>query len=539
MSNSASSVSEVWLTLECGGPPEDIPLPQIQVNISEKHWSSASSWMNILGRDLVTCIFSKDWNIREIATRRLAREIANALKKGSPSGFPEYSDRLDRIWRCAADVLAKIVEDKVYKVYLSAIKCLRTLLVFTPIQDEAHEQMIRTNCIRPILQTILLKCADGNRRIAELSVETIQEMCKDDNGAMQIGKYANRRQCKYNLDFVLHTILENKDPHNAPWQFILGRLITLDKLVSHFAPDFTIPPGLPSAEQKRDSFQWKRLMSLVDYSFQHLRSSHVNVSKLARTIFLRSADLTLVEEPSTFIQIWKLLSALDPTLQLRLKRKMRNSVKTVSSLLPMQDYMILEKLLYEDGLGAANRTGQQLAAFRGQQHPQVQQMLHQQQYLQQQQQQQQWRPSLQRSTSYSPSRQVNHLERSHSQSPSRFGTKMKAVDSKLARREPDYLTLKKTKFRMKQKLKTPGGGSRVTASSATTSVNPTLTDPNSSLTGLSLAFSSSSASTSNLLLGSSEPMSAAPTTAGPNSQLQNSTAQVEQFNVSPKLVYIT
>ena len=85
------------------------------------------------------------------------------------------ADKLDRIWRCAAEIIAKAAEDKVYKVYSAAIKALRTLLAFTTYTKDLTHVWAG---IRPIIYRILLKCSDGQKRMAELSLDTVADLCK-------------------------------------------------------------------------------------------------------------------------------------------------------------------------------------------------------------------------------------------------------------------------------------------------------------------------------------------------------------------------
>jgi hypothetical protein len=73
----------------------------------------------------VACLFSRDWVKRETGLRRLAREVVKLLQQQQQLPGQEYSERVERAWRCCADMLAMLVEDKVYKVYLAAIKALR------------------------------------------------------------------------------------------------------------------------------------------------------------------------------------------------------------------------------------------------------------------------------------------------------------------------------------------------------------------------------------------------------------------------------
>ena len=116
--------------IEQGGCPEDIPLPKAEP-IPQQHWPTASAWIAHFGRDLVACLFSRDWVKRETGLRRLAREVVKLLQLPPAShqhqqhGVIEYSERVERAWRCCADMLAMMIEDKVYKVYLAAVKALR------------------------------------------------------------------------------------------------------------------------------------------------------------------------------------------------------------------------------------------------------------------------------------------------------------------------------------------------------------------------------------------------------------------------------
>jgi hypothetical protein len=120
--------SDTLHMIEQGGSPEDIPLPRAEP-IPQQHWPIASAWIAHYGRDLVACLFSRDWVKRETGLRRLAREVVKLLQPPSQPPGPgvlEYSERVERAWKCCADMLAMLIEDKVYKVYLAAVKALRS-----------------------------------------------------------------------------------------------------------------------------------------------------------------------------------------------------------------------------------------------------------------------------------------------------------------------------------------------------------------------------------------------------------------------------
>ena len=61
-----------------------------------------------------------------------------------------------------------------FKVYWAALRAMRTLLAFAHFTRDLN--YIRAG-IKPIVQSILLKCADGQKRMAELSLHTIAELC--------------------------------------------------------------------------------------------------------------------------------------------------------------------------------------------------------------------------------------------------------------------------------------------------------------------------------------------------------------------------
>ena len=68
-------------------------------------------------------------------------------------------------------------------MYWAALKATRTLLAFAHFTRDVN--YIRAG-IKPIVQSILLKCSDGQKRMAELSLQTIAEICSN-NQTFAIG----------------------------------------------------------------------------------------------------------------------------------------------------------------------------------------------------------------------------------------------------------------------------------------------------------------------------------------------------------------
>ena len=393
-----SRTSDTLHMIEQGGCPEDIPIPRNEP-IPQQHWPFASTWIQHFGRDLVACLFSRDWVKRETGLRRLAREVVKLLQTGAGQ---DYTERQERGWRCCADMLAMMIEDKVYKVYLAAVKTLRALLNFLSCQDEAHLNSIKSQ-LRPLIQSVLIKCADSNRRVSEVSTDFLFEMCRGEGGDMALGKYSGG--CKVQgglggLEFLLHIVLEERDMHSVSWQWVMGRLVLLERLLTHLPQDFSL-------ETKTAQVNFQRLMIIIDFTFQQLGSTHLNISKLARKVFVLAAKNTAADN-TTFSQVWELLGALEPTLQIRIRKKLTSAIE--------EAYQGL-------GSGSTNSSVDPREARTPQEQDRsafLEKFLNEcsNQHTEYGQSKKGWRPPLLRSSSHSPSRQPLP-SRSASQSPSR------------------------------------------------------------------------------------------------------------------------
>lgn len=310
--------------LEIGGDCEAIPLPQTET-IPQQNWTIACGWIYIVGRDIVACLFSRDWELRESSIRRLSREVANALTtNATESSLQEamLADKLDRIWRCTAEMIAKAVEDKVFKVYWAALKATRTLLAFAHFTRDAN--YIKAG-IKPIIQSILLKCSDGQNRMRELSLQTIAEICSNSQ-TFSIGTCGQHQRSPSvqldGLDFIFQIILEDKD---TSWQYTLGRLMALDHLLNTGC-----------------HVGFQHLQMALEFTFQNLSNGHSRVAKMAFKLFVAASKLMTVMEPLAFDHIWNLTLSLNPTLQLLLRKKLKAAILTLPPILYESIRSILE-----------------------------------------------------------------------------------------------------------------------------------------------------------------------------------------------------
>lgn len=80
--------------------------------------------------ELVGCLFSRNWNVREMALRRLSHDVSGALllangestgnSGGAASGSSQTSISGDVVEACCS-VLSIVCADPVYKVYVAAL----------------------------------------------------------------------------------------------------------------------------------------------------------------------------------------------------------------------------------------------------------------------------------------------------------------------------------------------------------------------------------------------------------------------------------
>ncbi|PSN44002.1 hypothetical protein C0J52_16489 [Blattella germanica] len=280
----------------------------------------ASEWMKVFGSDLVSCLYSRDWKVREMAIRRLTTELV----------FSQLSDtelEKEQVLLCCAKILKMVVADPVFGVFLSCVRCFRVLLTYkkcdTKIQQEELQELVR-----PILKTLIVKCADQNRRTACLSVEVLVEFAKGQDGELALGRHVPEGSSSLGLDgleLVLDCALESWNFENISCQWLAGRLIILDHLIHAFPEEFWLKyvPLYPN-ESGYKLHNYNRLITIVEFAFKALRSSNTLVARLARRVFVVSSSLT-AKERGVFKNVLEMLSSLDSNLQTCLKKRLQQA----------------------------------------------------------------------------------------------------------------------------------------------------------------------------------------------------------------------
>ncbi|XP_050008791.1 mitogen-activated protein kinase kinase kinase 1 isoform X1 [Alexandromys fortis] len=291
----------------------------------------AEPWIQAFGMELVGCLFSRNWNVREMALRRLSHDVSGALllangestgnSGGAASGSSQTSISGDVVEACCS-VLSIVCADPVYKVYVAALKTLRAMLVYTPCHSLA-ERIKLQRLLRPVVDTILVKCADANSRTSQLSISTLLELCKGQAGELAVGREILKAGSigVGGVDYVLSCILGNQAESNS-WQELLGRLCLIDRLLLEFPAEFY--PHIVSTDVSQAEpveIRYKKLLSLLTFTLQSIDNSHSMVGKLSRRIYLSSARM-VTSVPAVFSKLVTMLTASGSTHFTRMRRRL-------------------------------------------------------------------------------------------------------------------------------------------------------------------------------------------------------------------------
>ncbi|XP_075594969.1 mitogen-activated protein kinase kinase kinase 1-like [Balearica regulorum gibbericeps] len=304
----------------------------------------AEPWIQVFGMELVGCLFSRNWNIREMALRRLSHDVSGALllangestansgssngnntsagALGAVSGSSQTSISGDVVVQSCCSVLSMVCADPVYKVYVAALKTLRAMLVYTSCYTLAERTKLQ-QLLKPVVETILVKCADANSRTSQLSVSTLLEMCKGQAGELAVGREILKSGSIGigGVDYVLNCILGTQTESNN-WQALLGRLCLIDRLLLEFPGEFyphIVCGGVLQADTVVD--RYKKLLSLLNLALQLIDNSHSMVGKLSRRVFLSAARM-VARVPHVFVKLLEMLSMTSSTHYSRMRRRL-------------------------------------------------------------------------------------------------------------------------------------------------------------------------------------------------------------------------
>ncbi|XP_056403440.1 mitogen-activated protein kinase kinase kinase 1 isoform X2 [Hyla sarda] len=311
--------------------------------IPSSYKSTAEPWIQVFGMELVGCLFSRNWNIREMALRRLSHDVSGALLLangestgtsssggGTPGsaaphsagGSSQSSISGDVVVEACCSVLSMVCGDPVYKVYVAALKTLRAMLVYTPCHTTTERKKLQ-RLLGPVVETILVKCADANSRTSQLSVSTLLELCKGQAGELAVGREILKSGSIGigGVEYVLNCILATK-PESNNWQALLGRLCLIDRLLLEFPAEF-YPHIISGDVVQADAAveRYRNLLSLLNFALQSIDNSHSMVGKLSRRVFLCAARM-VSRVPHVYVKLLDMLSATSSTHYSRMRRRL-------------------------------------------------------------------------------------------------------------------------------------------------------------------------------------------------------------------------
>ncbi|KAH9515353.1 Mitogen-activated protein kinase kinase kinase 1, partial [Bulinus truncatus] len=340
---------------------------------------TAAPWVEALGADLVGCLLSRNWSIREAGLKHLSKEVVATLLKGAGEGrsgvivSPIRRAATHNMLQTACNILAYSCADPVYRVFVASLRAIRTMLSYTPCRDIEQRMRLQT-VLKPIVEAIILKCTDGNRRTSQLSLSTLVELVKGQEGELAVGREIINpgNEGLDGLNYVLKCVTEDYEIESVPWQWLLGRLYVLDRLLEEFPTEFVPRPeealdasGAAEADDEADvcaasgpcerrrsessdgagASNYERLMSVAHFSVKAVCSTHMRIARMSRRVFLLSAKLG-AHVQKVISELKALLSQIDSTSVASLRRKLDRIV---------EDFQLSERIVYELMHGSGKR----------------------------------------------------------------------------------------------------------------------------------------------------------------------------------------
>ncbi|XP_076462240.1 mitogen-activated protein kinase kinase kinase 1-like isoform X2 [Babylonia areolata] len=338
--------------------------------VAQEFQPLAGPWIEALGEDLVNCLFSRNWSFRETGLKHLSKEIVATLLRSAGEGrsgaivSPPRQAATHAMLETASKILAHMCGDPVYRVFVACLRSVRMLLSYTPCRDEHQRQRLQ-KLLTPIVGAIFHKCTDGNRRTSQLSLSTLLELAKGQAGELAVGREIVNPGTEglHGLDFVVRCATEDYELNAKPWQWLLGRLYVIDKLMEEFPNEFLprqeAPDSAGAAEdvgeapeeagaaageypprgdQQPPLVNYERLMRVAHFSVKAVCSSHMRIARMSRRVFLMSGKLgshidTVIDQLEDLLNNLSASSSI-----LSLKRKLRRIVA---------DFQLSEKIVHE------------------------------------------------------------------------------------------------------------------------------------------------------------------------------------------------
>ncbi|XP_076821673.1 mitogen-activated protein kinase kinase kinase 1-like isoform X2 [Clavelina lepadiformis] len=314
----------------------------LMVQIPHEYVEVADQWMQSFGWEMVSYLFSSHPNVRENALRRLSHDITGALLTNSQleegnddrnsddsegssmhgragTGQSSISSNANLASCCA--ILAMVCADPEYRVYITALRTLRAMMAYTHCRTNEDVHALQRLLV-PVIETILLKCADSNRRTVQLSVSTVMELCRGQSGELAVGKELVSEEAsgvgdvKYLLSFLEFDV----GPDTSSWQWMLGRLNALGELFREFKSELYLSET--SASSASESPTVHRLKQIATFAATCLKNTtQPRVIKMARRVFLQAFSLV-----SKFTELTSCLEDMLADIPYEVRRRLMRKI---------------------------------------------------------------------------------------------------------------------------------------------------------------------------------------------------------------------
>ncbi|ELU13287.1 hypothetical protein CAPTEDRAFT_184398 [Capitella teleta] len=292
--------------------------------IPPEHAETARLWIPVLGEEITSCLFSKNWAVREASLKHVSRLAQGALLLGVGAGRARVvlsSTRqaaTRKMLECCCNVLAFMCADPVYKVFVAGLRTLRTVLSYTPCRDENQQTRLQ-RCMKSVVNTILWKCADSNKRTSQLSISALQELVKGQDGELGVGReIANPGTFDLGgVCYLLSCICQSFEVTSVQWQWLLGRFYMLDVLLDGNVSEFIIRP-----QEDGNYENYDRVFTILRFCVPAMNYGHQKVDRMARRVFYLLSKLQ-VQSTSIFKEIVdEILDDTNIHVQVYMRRKL-------------------------------------------------------------------------------------------------------------------------------------------------------------------------------------------------------------------------
>ncbi|KAH3695504.1 hypothetical protein DPMN_082964 [Dreissena polymorpha] len=305
----------------------------------------AAPWIEVFGEDLATCMFSRNWSIRETGLKHLASEMSRdlmSISRGNSTG--NSMSNVETLWKLLEycfKVVAHLCNDPVYRVFVGCLKVVYTVFGLVPLRDVQQKYKLQL-LFKPVIEAIIVKCTDGNKRTGELSISTMLEIAKGQNGELALGRNTPNpgQHGLGGMSYLVSCLTEKYDPCQIPWPWLLGRLYIIERLVTEFSTEF-LPRQQPDGASSESSIEligatsnseedekpqnYDRLFIVAEFAIQAVSNQHARISRVAKRVFLLAARYAAHLE-NLINEFNNLLNNLDFSHKKSLKRQLEKIV---------------------------------------------------------------------------------------------------------------------------------------------------------------------------------------------------------------------